>query len=237
MRRLSGLAGRSHAGLLGVSGLAHVRVLLPYPVGTAYRVSQGNCSPPGNGHRGSERYGYDFEMALRFHPETDEPHRYTRPAAPQVTLLKLHGSTNWLRCPLCETVYINPWGSIWEQAYRTTADRFNRCHCDTRLEAQIVSPSFVRETRAPNLLQIWKSALDVLRASDEWILIGYGFPDEDIAVRALFVRPYASSPKPPRITVIQHGQEAYARYASFFDPAQLNYCAGGLELFLRAWKK
>jgi murein DD-endopeptidase MepM/ murein hydrolase activator NlpD len=38
--------------------------VLPYPVGTAYRVSQGNCSPPGNGHRGSERYAYDFGMAI-----------------------------------------------------------------------------------------------------------------------------------------------------------------------------
>jgi murein DD-endopeptidase MepM/ murein hydrolase activator NlpD len=38
--------------------------VLPYPAGQTYRVSQGNCSPPGNGHRGSERYSYDFEMAI-----------------------------------------------------------------------------------------------------------------------------------------------------------------------------
>ncbi len=34
--------------------------VLPYPVGTTYLVDQGNCSPPGNGHRGTERYAYDF---------------------------------------------------------------------------------------------------------------------------------------------------------------------------------
>ena len=38
--------------------------VLPYPAGTTYRVSQGNCSAPGNGHRGSERYSYDFDMSV-----------------------------------------------------------------------------------------------------------------------------------------------------------------------------
>ena len=38
--------------------------VLPYPVGSAYLVDQGNCSPPGNGHRGASRYGYDFLMPI-----------------------------------------------------------------------------------------------------------------------------------------------------------------------------
>jgi len=38
--------------------------VLPFAPGTAYRVIQGNCSPPGNGHRGSNRYGYDFGMTI-----------------------------------------------------------------------------------------------------------------------------------------------------------------------------
>src|SRR4051812_18407272 len=38
--------------------------VLPYAVGKTYKIVQGNCSPPGNGHRGSERYGYDFDMPI-----------------------------------------------------------------------------------------------------------------------------------------------------------------------------
>jgi hypothetical protein len=38
--------------------------VLPYAVGSTFRVSQGNCSSPGNGHRGSERYAYDFDMPI-----------------------------------------------------------------------------------------------------------------------------------------------------------------------------
>jgi murein DD-endopeptidase MepM/ murein hydrolase activator NlpD len=36
--------------------------VLPYPVGTACRVAQGNCS--GAGHSGVYRYSYDFDMAI-----------------------------------------------------------------------------------------------------------------------------------------------------------------------------
>ncbi len=37
---------------------------LPYAPGTAYRVSQANCAPPGDGHRGVNRYGYDWAMPI-----------------------------------------------------------------------------------------------------------------------------------------------------------------------------
>ena len=38
--------------------------VLPYAVGATFRVSQANCSPPGDGHRGTERYAYDFDMPI-----------------------------------------------------------------------------------------------------------------------------------------------------------------------------
>jgi murein DD-endopeptidase MepM/ murein hydrolase activator NlpD len=38
--------------------------VLPYTVGAAFRVLQGNCSASGNGHRGANRYGYDFDMPI-----------------------------------------------------------------------------------------------------------------------------------------------------------------------------
>jgi murein DD-endopeptidase MepM/ murein hydrolase activator NlpD len=38
--------------------------VLPYSLGTSPRVSQANCSPPGDGHRGMNRYAYDWEMTI-----------------------------------------------------------------------------------------------------------------------------------------------------------------------------
>jgi hypothetical protein len=38
--------------------------VLPYAVGQSYFVDQGNCSPPGNGHTGAAKFGYDFQMPI-----------------------------------------------------------------------------------------------------------------------------------------------------------------------------
>ena len=38
--------------------------VLPYAVGLSYFVDQGNCSPPGNGHREVTKFGYDFLMPI-----------------------------------------------------------------------------------------------------------------------------------------------------------------------------
>jgi len=38
--------------------------VLPYPKGASYTVIQGNCAAPGNGHRGDNRYAYDFGMPI-----------------------------------------------------------------------------------------------------------------------------------------------------------------------------
>jgi murein DD-endopeptidase MepM/ murein hydrolase activator NlpD len=38
--------------------------VLPYAVGASYLLDQGNCSPPGNGHRGVTKFGYDFLMPI-----------------------------------------------------------------------------------------------------------------------------------------------------------------------------
>ena len=170
------------------------------------------------------------------HPEAVDPHYYPRPAAPTIELLKLHGSTNWLRCPLCDNIYVNPWGPVWTQAYRAKVDWQNSCHCSaTQLEAQIVSPSFVREMREPNLLGIWKAALDALRRAEEWLIVGYGFPDEDLGVRALFTRAYRLRKRRPHITVVQQNQSALARYDAFFDSEAMTYCGDGLDAFTAAF--
>lgn len=170
-------------------------------------------------------------------PDSPETRLFERPAKPVITLLKLHGSTNWLRCPLCDNTYLNPWGPIWQQAYKTTADSFNTCHCSaTRLQTQIISPSYIREMREPNLYGVWKTALDALRTAPRWLIIGYSFPDEDLAVRALFTRAYASRDHRPQVVVVQNSDASINRYEAFFDREDLTFCAGGLDALLTAWR-
>ena len=155
-----------------------------------------------------------------------------RPLSPVVSLYKLHGSTNWLRCPLCENLYVNPNGPIAWDAFEPTSD--NECHCsETRLVPQIVSPSFVREMRDPNLAAVWKSALDLLREADHWLIVGYSFPDEDVGIRALFTRAFGSRRGTPLISVVQGDERARVNYECFFPAGSVSYLATGLESVLK----
>lgn len=160
-------------------------------------------------------------------PDLDEEVAVPRPAAPALWLLKLHGSTNWLRCPLCENVYINPHGPIGWLASAGNSEA-TQCHCGkTRLEAQIVSPSFLRQQHMPNLIAVWKSALELLRQAQEWIFVGYSFPEEDIALRALFTRALHSNQGRLRITAIQPSDTALTNYMNLFPRRQFTYINSG----------
>jgi hypothetical protein len=71
-----------------------------------------------------------------------------------------------------------------------------------------------------------------MRESDQWLIIGYGFPDEDVAIRALFTRAFSSRSDRPRVSVVQLDQQALPNYASFFPDDKFQYYSGGLQLLL-----
>jgi hypothetical protein len=176
-------------------------------------------------------FGFDWLWPSHYYPERI----IARPASPKRRLYKLHGSTNWLHCGLCDRMYINPKIDIAVYAYERESEPNNGCHCGHyKLEVQIVSPSFVREMRAPNLISVWQRALNWLRKADDWIIIGYSFPDEDLNIRSLFTRALASRRARPHVTAIQLGsnEQTRMRYEAFFPSDHLTFLNGGLEVFL-----
>lgn len=157
----------------------------------------------------------------------------TRATNPKLRVLKLHGSFDTLRCPYCGHVYFNPYGTIARQAFRTERDGDNMCECNDQdiLGVHIVSMSLVRDIRDANLLSVWRSALETLRTADEWVIIGYSMPQEDLAIRSLLMRAYhGAGKKKPRITIVQHGDKARAAYQALFPDAM--YFEQGLEQYL-----
>jgi NAD-dependent SIR2 family protein deacetylase len=181
---------------------------------------------------------FDFGMTWRA-PLDMQVHR---PRNPELRVYKLHGSLNWLRCDLCEHVYVNLRGLIAHLAFRKKVNPANTCDCGHRLRAALVAPSFVRDIRDVNLLEVWKAAFDYLRRADQWIVIGYSFPPEDIAIHSLFLRAHQGRPTkrngekrpPPAIRVIQDKEDAKttARYKLFFPNCTFEY--GGTEAFIDA---
>lgn len=173
---------------------------------------------------------FDFGVAWR-DPFKNAVHQ--RPEHPSFHIYKLHGSLNWLRCDLCEHIYINAWGVIAQRAFDETIADYNTCDCGhALLRSVLVAPSLVRDIRDGNLLEIWKNALELLRTASEWVIIGYSFPPEDIAIRSLFIRAYQGRRRKPRISVIQKGENhtVFSRYKLFFP--KCIYKTDGLEGFL-----
>ena len=159
-----------------------------------------------------------------------------RPAEPGFRLMKLHGSLNWLLCPVCEHTYINAYASIQENAYYSTKSEATTCHCGHfPLVPVIVSPSYVRDIRNADLLYLWKNALEFLRNAKHWVVVGYSLPAEDLAIRSLLMRAYrareAHHPT-PQVEVVQYSDDAAlrARFLSIFPRA--TFFTGGLEAWL-----
>ncbi len=155
-----------------------------------------------------------------------------RPESPSMRWFKLHGSLNWLRCPSCEHIYFNPCGNIGHQQFRRTLDGRNTCYCDkgARLEVHLVAPSMYRTVRDSNLLEVWKNSMQLLLEAKEWIIVGYSLPTEDIAIRSMLVRAYHAEGKQPKITVVQHGEDAKSFYRLLFPNCV--YHGDGLEDWL-----
>jgi hypothetical protein len=170
--------------------------------------------------------GYDYR-------HVDHGGERRRPAVSSLHVYKLHGSLDTLRCPTCGYIYFNPFGAIAYHAFRKLCED-NTCHCrdDVRLDLHIVSPSLVREVRDANLLSVWRSALEWMRRSEHWVIVGYSLPPEDLGVRSLLSRAYRTTgPQKPRVTVVQHGDEARPAYELLFPDCE--YFNDGLAAFLR----
>lgn len=160
----------------------------------------------------------------------------TRPRVTRFACYKLHGSTNWLRCPVCQRIYINPEATTWFQGLRRDSDDENTCHCSgAKLEPQIVSPSFVRQMDDLNLLNVWNQAQNLLREASHWVFVGYSMPEEDVAIRSMFTRALNFKKTKPTITIIQRSDEALPKYELLFGSDRLQFVTGGFGEFLRAW--
>lgn len=191
-------------------------------------------------------YSYDaFASKVDFGFSWRDPSNgriHTPPKDPLFGIYKLHGSTNWLRCDLCNQVYVHIEGNIYHNILYETINDNNTCHCGHgRLSSLIVSPSLERDVRDANVNYVWNRALEQLRTSRDWLMIGYSMPAEDLNIRSILVRAFNARSTKPRITVVQkdenHEKAMYnkARFEAQFG--KVDYHWEGLEDFVPRLKK
>lgn len=100
------------------------------------------------------------------------------------TLLKPHGSLNWLYCPQCDAIDITPGlkGVTYifqrENMIEDELVMCRKCH-NTRYQPYIVTPTAVREYGDRYLTEIWELAEEQLKRASKIVFIGYSFPGAD----------------------------------------------------------
>ena len=128
------------------------------------------------------------------------------------TLLKLHGSLNWLHCRTCQRMEIGPSVSRLyakvlqrlladvDQSYTPAGEKCPSC--GTGLRQLMIAPTHLKDYRNPHLAGVWYEAERVLREADKVIFIGYSLPDDDVEVVYLLKRGLAHL-WPHQITVVE----------------------------------
>jgi NAD-dependent SIR2 family protein deacetylase len=181
-----------------------------------------------------KKFVRDVDFGVRWRDATQDEAliNYNPPENPKYSIFKLHGSTNWLTCELCNQIYINVYGSIHRQVNYSNVRDTNTCHCGhAKLSSVIVSPSIERIVSNAYLRYIWNSALESLRLSNEWIIAGYSLPAEDLHIRSILLRAFEGRDEKPKITVVQKGKLSEPTFRNLFG--KVTYMARGMNEFLK----
>lgn len=165
------------------------------------------------------------------------------------TLLKLHGSLNWLHCKTCHRLemgasesrrFIKVLGRLVGASLELSYSPYGSpCPtCQTELRPLLIAPTHVKDYRNPHLAQVWYEAERVLRESSRVIFIGYSLPEDDVEVIYLLKRSMAHL-SAAQITVVEYdpsGPELSAhavgrRYRMLFGDG-IDWCPDGMDSWL-----
>lgn len=166
------------------------------------------------------------------------------------TLLKLHGSLNWLHCRTCGRLQL---GASSAKLYFKVMQRLagpdveslftpegDPCpECGTRLRPLLIAPTHMKDYRNPHVTRVWFEAERLLRAARRAVFVGYSLPEDDVEVVYLLKRTL-SRPN-VAVTVIEYDKEnpdvaatdhpVGRRYRTLFGDA-MEWHASGIDGWL-----
>jgi hypothetical protein len=186
--------------------------------------------------RESFRYKRDYDRALlesrviNFSESKKERENANR----RSTVVKIHGSANWLYCDNCRAVFwLHPdqWQKIADQLIRADdlsriesflrarkklpTDRIGgnrdrvqlncRCSEGAALGTRIATFSYRKALEFPMFQKSWAAAEALLQAAKKWVFIGYSLPAADYEFKYLLKRIQLSRQEQPEILVVSGG--------------------------------
>ena len=190
--------------------------------------------------RGIRTFDYGCRaIHARFSGATLEK-RVPRSTIEPVTILKLHGSVNWIYCDSCRRLFWcaprqsvdiarllltpNDWKRLRQVtaippfAIRRIARTCPECGEDS-LSTRFATFSYRKALDFPMFDRTWDSAEQLLREASSWTFIGYSLPAADYEFKHLLKRVQLSRDGPPKIALVTGGPGApatVARYRKLF---------------------
>ncbi len=115
------------------------------------------------------------------------------------SLLKLHGSFNWLYCTRCDELDVTP---AQKGALQHGTRCFNHMTCTALYQPLIVPPTFFKSYQNRIIREVWLLAEQAVAQAEEIIFIGYSMPVDDYEIKSMLLRGIARNKKRPAITVV-----------------------------------
>src|SRR6185312_11285304 len=170
----------------------------------------------------------------------------------QVKVLKVHGSSNWVYCENCGSLFydlneklsLRTKVGLIKHDFRLFSEKFTgrvfnrelgiapddrKCRrCKNMVSSHIATFSYRKSFRTHAFSQIWHNASEALMAANRWIFVGYSLPKADFELKhllkcsELMLEHLAGRPK-RRIDVVSKGHAARAEYESFFGVGHIRY--------------
>lgn len=157
----------------------------------------------------------------------------------RITLLKLHGSFNWLESSVTGDLYL---GGMAKEVERLYDDALHVYLRDLRTGSEItlpraelrplmITPTHLKDMRNPHVAAIWRRAASVVRRARRLTFVGYSLPGDDIHVKYLFKRALVTRPEGPlpEIVVVNPDPAVLDNYERFFGDVSEHHV--GFEAF------
>jgi hypothetical protein len=155
--------------------------------------------------------------------------------SPLLTVIKIHGSVNWLYCDNCREVFWFPPEKSSRVAsqllrsddrkrirYSTSVEQW-RCHrCEkVSLGTRIATFSYRKALDYPMFRTSWQAAERLLRNAQRWVFLGYSLPPADYEFKYLLKRVQLSRKSSPELILVAGGERSAAEktrdnYQAFF---------------------
>ncbi len=149
-----------------------------------------------------------------------------------IKFLKLHGSMNWLHCPMCQRMYI-----IFNSKPMLSVEKHYCKHCKKNhnlgeikaieLRGNLLLPTFLKDLNNIQIKLVWQNAGVELSEAEKIIFIGYSLPAADFEIRQLLSR---SIRKDAEIDVLIYPgsddtskRNEKERYNNFFGSRKINF--------------